>query len=151
RLVEDSQAVVRYQAAVALTRYGDQAKPVINSLVRGCDDLSAWEIRRVAVNALSLAGRVENGPADVRAVRAMYSRLSDQAFQVRLEAIMGLGYMGKCADAVLQTAVEQKLQLMTADRDKVTVIWAYVALMSLEKPADPIVSAIVRHLKAPEF
>jgi HEAT repeat protein len=152
RVVNDSEHVVRFQAAASLSRYPEHLKPVIPSLVRGTEMGGCWDARRLCVILLAHAGRVEKGPADPRAVLALTNALiRENSVAVRLEAIQGLGYLGKTNDQPVQLRAENELQKLAAGRDRVLSIWALVTLMELDHPSEPIIQGIVKQLKAPEF
>src|SRR5262249_32000667 len=76
RLLGDDQAIVRYQAALALSRIGPDAKSAIPKLIINLhsDPYSkkeSWEIRRAAASALgNVAQDKQNGP-DVKVTAAL--------------------------------------------------------------------------------
>jgi HEAT repeat protein len=149
-LENDSQSVVRYQAAVGLVRYADDTKPVLAALVRGTSDSGAYSIRQMSLVALAHAASTKDGPPDIRAIQAMAGRLSDSALAVKLEAMRSLAFMGKIGDQFLQSRVEQLLRGLTTHRDKVVVIWAWIALMGITEPNPEITKAIGGFLRNPE-
>src|SRR5262249_60440898 len=49
---KESQAVVRYEAAVTLSRFAEDAAPIIPALISGLTDGSSWEIRHACASVL---------------------------------------------------------------------------------------------------
>jgi HEAT repeat protein len=136
RLREDTETVVKYQAAVVLLRFGEYARPALDALVAGArydpsSTRGAFEYRQICVLALIGAGHTSNGP-DARATRALLGALEDTASRVRLEAVIGLGMMGRPTDKTLRELTARKLQIMTTDTDKSVAIWAHASLMQFE-------------------
>src|SRR6266851_5724264 len=83
RMTDDPQTIVRFHAALALSRFGLEAKPVLHKLVLASKDERSWEIRKAAVIALgAAAGDKEKGPdakgPDPRAVNALVAALIDK-------------------------------------------------------------------------
>jgi HEAT repeat protein len=152
RVNDDSQLIVRYHAALGLARYGDSCQPVIPKLLIGCSenperkDLNSWEIRKPCIIALAKAGRVKDGPADVRVTRALTKALSDPAYEVKLEAITGLAYMGRTNDRMAQTTAETNLMMIVRGPNKILSIWATHTLVSLEHK-DIFAGGIAKYLR----
>ena len=134
-VAEDSQAMVRYAAAVSLGELGADAKGALGGLLHAAEDQSSWEIRRVAIAALATAGQTPNGP-DPRATHALLVALLDRAAQVRLTAVMALGQMGRPADPVLLVRVVNTVRAMDNDKDKTVGVWAHLSMMALDKLDD---------------
>jgi HEAT repeat protein len=154
RLHEDTQLVVRYHAAEGLARYGEYCQPVIPHLITGCDywanqELGCWEIRRPCIVALAKAGRVQEGPADVRATKALAKALKDPAYEVRLEAILGLGHMGRTNDREVQTLADTELLAIVRGHNKILSIWATITLLRFEHP-NVTANGIAKLLKDPD-
>jgi HEAT repeat protein len=149
-LENDTQTIVRYQAAVGLVRYEDNAKPALNALIKGSADLGSYVIRQQSVIALYHAGRNTGAAPDRAAVTAMYNRLSDTTICVKLEALRGLAFLGKTGDPTVQANLEAKLRELTRVKDRVVVIWAWIALMGVTDVSPEIVKAIGAHLKDPQ-
>jgi HEAT repeat protein len=145
----EPQSAVRYQAAQALYRFGEEARPAIKDLVKATEDQATYDIRRVACATLGLAGRNKDG-SDPRAARALIGCIKDPAFGVRMEAIIGLGALGRVSDPAVQAIAVKDLVLLSNDRDTVTAIWATVSLMALDKPSDTHIARIARLLKSPD-
>ena len=64
----DPQSVVRDHAAVALSRFGEEAKAAIPGLVKATADPSSFEIRRAAISALRRIARDPKAGPDPRAI-----------------------------------------------------------------------------------
>jgi HEAT repeat protein len=146
----EGQVVIRFQAAVALVRFGKDSQYALNALVKGVEDTGTWEIRHLCLVALTQAGGTDAGP-DPRAVRALLSGLNDSAMLCRLQAVLGLGTLGLPKGPPqnqLRQTVLSKLQYHAQyDRDRRVAIWALVSLMALEDKVtvaavDPIVKAL---------
>lgn len=147
----DSQAMVRYNAAVSLGELGPDSQKALGAVLHGVEDPSSFAIRRVCVAALVAAGQTTNGP-DPRATHALLTSLSDRAAQVRLEAVLALGQMGRPADPTLQVLVLAGLKKVLNDRDKTVVLWAHVASMALvDKVDDADMDFVTRCLKTSEL
>ena len=149
-LADDPQAMVRYDAAVALIALGADAKAVIGSILHGVEDPSSWEIRRAAIAALVTAGQTPMGP-DARATHALLTALTDRAAAVRLEAVMALGEMGRPADAALLVRVVSSVKGMNNDKDKTVAVWAHLSMMALDKLDDADVEFLERCAKTGEL
>ena len=126
RLMDDSQAMVRYDAAVTLAELGADSKGALAAILHGVEDPSSWEIRRVAIEALVVAGQTPMGP-DVRATHALLVALSDRACagasgggdgSVQHGPAGGPRHAGACG--------QQPQDHATGDKDKTVVISAHV-------------------------
>jgi HEAT repeat protein len=151
-LNNDAQAIVRFHAAVALSLFGADARPVIPNLVKQVRDVSSWEIRRAVVAALASAGADQTYGPDPRALRALAGILVnptsyEESSQVRFEAVIGLGSLGKGNNPTDLALEVQAIQQALKDRDKSVVIWAYAALMALDKVSDERLNAVTKHFK----
>lgn len=131
RVTEDKQAIVRFHAAIALSRLGTDARPAIPRLVNATRDPASWEIRRAAVMGLQAAA-YENGGSDMRAINACIVALTDSSAQVRVSAATALGALGRPPSPMDLPKVVQALEKALKDKDKTVVIWAYVALLALK-------------------
>jgi HEAT repeat protein len=144
----ETQAIVRFQAAMALASKGKDAKAALPQLIAGTTDSYSWEIRKVCVGALVLAGGDEKNGPDAKATHALLKAVEDPANQVRLEAVMSLGEMGRPGEAPLRAAAIKALQnAATGDRDKAVQIWAHVSRMALEKVDDKGLNYLADELK----
>jgi HEAT repeat protein len=164
RLQNDPQAPARLQAAIALSRFGEEdGKLAIPGLIAGINDRASWEIRKASIMALRrIASDRRNGPND-RATRALSFLLNDPVHLVRIEAIQAVGYMDRPKDEALLKRLRSKLTELTNVTDHSSVndikcaLWAHVSLMALvdkdkDKPTDDDVKAIRMYLshKLPE-
>jgi HEAT repeat protein len=156
RMTDDGQTIVRFHATLALSRFGADAKPALNKLVLTSRDGPSWEIRKAAVIALGAAaadkdkGPDPKGP-DPRAVSALVGALSDKCAQVRLEAVIAIGILGKPASKTELDAVLTALAYRFKDHDKAVQIWAYTSYMALDGVNAKKLSEIAKHLKNPEL
>jgi len=143
--LSDQQALVRYEAALGLVRFGEEAAPAVAALSVAAEDRVSWEIRRAALTALAGAGRGTKGP-DPRAVQAMVNRSNDGTAEVRIEAALGLGALGRTTSAELKPKVEKALQHLIKDKDQRVSLWALVSGMALggqdKKSADAVAAQI---------
>jgi HEAT repeat protein len=135
KVMADSQAMVRYNAAVALGMMGKDIKGALPGLLHGMEDQTSWEIRRASVAAVIEAGATRNGP-EPRVTRALILSLQDRAAAVRLEAVLALGQMGRPEDGLLLEHTLRTLKGMANDKDKAVDVWAHLSLMSLVDKVD---------------
>jgi hypothetical protein len=145
---DDPQGIVRYHAAVALNRFGEEAKAAISGLVRATSDKSSFETRRAAISALRKIARDKKHGPDARATNALLDRLVtgvEPALAVKIEAVMSLGFMGKPADTALNTKVETTLKAYANHREKLLAIWALVSLQALGEVNAAQLTAIAKH------
>jgi HEAT repeat protein len=150
RLLEDPQAVIRYEAAVTLQRFGEESRGALPGLLQCVNDRATFALRQACAAALKQAGRDSKGVPVREATLALLKALHDPAQEVRLEAVLALGQMGRPAEPLLAQVVKE-LQGMQGDRDKVVQIWAQVSVMALDKVTEPGVGFLVKHLKHPEM
>jgi HEAT repeat protein len=148
RLSQESQVVVRFQAAVCLMRFGEDSRDALTGLLSGAEDPQSFEVRRMSLRALQNCGHLPNGTADPRVTRVLLKCLSDPTAGVRLEAVIALGSVGRCPDPMLQLRVDQMIPQMINDRDKVVGIWALVTWMSIDKPDEPRVARLKGNLSS---
>jgi HEAT repeat protein len=188
----EDQAIIRYEAAVSLRRFANDAAPAIPALINGTLDRSCWEIRHMCASTLWRAalgtGKLNKSPEPVKpptkpvkpvrpvkpvkpvkpltpapadsrglAIKALMDILRNpkETYQTRLEAVHGLGALGKPADSALLQAEIELLSTCTTTRsteNKPLAIWAYASLVVLgnNTVGDDALSAIARHLK-PEY
>jgi HEAT repeat protein len=155
RLVtNDTQTIVRFQAATALGRIGKDGKPAISSLIVALGDRGSWEIRKAAAFALGqVAGPVstdDEGP-DMRALRALANATKDVCAQVRLEAAVSILTLGPPAKEEDRAAIAAPLRTACNDRDPVVSIWARVGVMRFHKVTDDQLSMLAAALKNPRL
>jgi HEAT repeat protein len=127
RLTNDTQATVRVQAAMILLSKGKEAKAALHALTLGTDDNLSWEVRKVCVEALVDAGADGKDGPDPKATRALIAVLSkpDPSAEVRLQAAVALGEMGRPADSDVRDAAVLALKKASlSDKDKTVVIWS---------------------------
>jgi HEAT repeat protein len=153
RADQDPQAIVRYHVVVALGSFGPRANAAIPSLVNRIHDPNSWELRRAVVTSLrAIAADDKLGP-DERAVTAIANLLfsgAEKSAEVRMEAVMTLGALGRPAHPnALRLAVQALRKSASADGepDKAVRIWAGVALMALDKITKEGLDQVAAHLK----
>jgi HEAT repeat protein len=131
----EAQSIVKYEAVVSLSHFGDDAQAAIPALMTAAKDTSSWEIRHGAISVLWRAAQAskENSSKEVYDVyRTLMAALRDPTRQVRLEAIQGLGGLGRPANTALALQVIKALYLQTTTgSSKVLAIWAYASLVAL--------------------
>jgi HEAT repeat protein len=149
RLMEDDpQGIIRFHACLALTRFGDEAKAAIPGLAKAVSERSSFDTRRVAIVALrKIARDPKNGP-DARATNALLGRLvpdAEPAMEVKIEAMIGLGVMGRPADKALLKKVETTLEAYKNSQNKLLSIWAWYGLMAHSEVDDKGLDAICKN------
>ena len=137
RISSDTQAIVRYEAAQALTRFGPDTREVVADLVRGVGDTSTWELRHACIVALIVAGVDPKKGPDERVTDALLLRTQtfyEPTVQVRLESIMARGRMGRPQNPKKLQQVLAALKSPTNynSQNKTIRIWSHVSLMALE-------------------
>ncbi|HEY7312571.1 MAG TPA: HEAT repeat domain-containing protein [Gemmataceae bacterium] len=154
RIATDTQAIVRYEAAQALTRFGADGQAVVGDLVKGLGDTSTWELRHACIVALIVAGVDEKKGPDSRVTEALIPRTKpfyEPSRQVRLEAIMALGAMGRPQAPAKLDMVVRALKEHQNSSDKGIKIWTHVSLMALEdKVKENDLKMIVKYLDEPD-
>lgn len=150
----ETQVSVRYEAAMTLKRFYKDARPAIPALVNGTRDKGSWELRHQCTWILwRLAADPKNGP-DRRAVDALLQTLMDDSnYMVRMEAIQGLGRMGRPSDSTRLSRVISELTKCTnttVDANRPLTIWAFAALVNLQEgtAAEAPLAKLARYLKA---
>ncbi|MFQ3651509.1 MAG: HEAT repeat domain-containing protein [Gemmataceae bacterium] len=139
----ESQVIVRYEALVTLQRFMADGAPAIPALKKACNDRGSWEVRRLAVANLwqisAMQGAKSEG-ADSEVIRTLMNVvMSKSPYEVKIEALNGLAYLGKPADPALQEQlVKNLLQLVggpSIGRDspltKTQQLWALAALSNM--------------------
>jgi HEAT repeat protein len=151
KLSEDGQAIVRYEAAVALARFPDDAKPAILAMIRGMEDTACWEIRQMCISNLRRTVADPKVGPDPRITRALITAMHDPTEKVRLEATITLGAMGRPHDPNVLASVVAALQDHIKSKDKIMGLWSNVALMALDdKVTDKSLQAVTKLLDSPE-
>lgn len=153
RLADDSQSIIRYQAAVALDRFADEpsAKIAIGPLLKCSEDAATWEIRKLAVALLRRVGQDPTLGPEYRISQALINAARDPTAGVRLEVAMSMGALGRPADTVMWATTEKVLQGLARDRDPVVGLWANVSLQCLaDNFSEERLHAIAVYLRSPQ-
>jgi HEAT repeat protein len=148
---------IRYQAIVALGKFGQDARDAIANLKVALTDRDTWEIRRVAAYALGCAALDKNNPADASVIEALTRRgygINDSCTAVRIESFHALIKLGAPNNAAAQAAAIKTLEDILKDKATAknlpVVIWTHVALMRMDKEGDDHVKAVTDQLKSPD-
>jgi hypothetical protein len=145
----ESQAIVRYEAAITLLRFVRSAGPVANKVLMGLHDSSSSETRQKCASILWRIGMEgKNGP-DPQIVSGLLDWMRyERSYHVRLEILQGLGAMPKPADKALQSRLVADLTTFAGSPNKALAIWAYAGLVShAEGPTSQrSLSTIARYL-----
>jgi HEAT repeat protein len=153
RISTDTQAIVRYEAAKALTRFGPDGQDVIADLVHGVADSSTWELRSACIEGIIVAGVDPKKGPDTRVIDALLLRTNtfyEPTFKVRLEAIIALGALGRPQDPkkLSQVLGTLKSPANYNSQNKTIRIWSHVSLMALEeKISDKYLQTVADYLK----
>jgi HEAT repeat protein len=148
----EAQAIVRYEAARSLLSYAglDPAlmRPVLPAVAKGAEDPTCCEARHVCVQILRVGGRDKTG-TDPRATNALLKAMHDPTADVRLEAILGLGALGRPADpALLSKVISAFQQVLYSRAPRTHLMWAHVGLLAMDdKLADSSLKALARYLE----
>jgi HEAT repeat protein len=147
-LLNDSQGIVRYQAAIALAKFGADANMAVPSLCQLTKDNISWEIRGAACTALAAAGAREDSGIDPDAWLSLIQALRDPYYEVKYAALQGLLFLGK---PLLETDTRIELaalQHLYNDRHEVLAIWAHLCAMRITAITEDHLNAIAKHLKS---
>lgn len=132
--VQKGAMPARIQGCMALAQIGGDARSAISALsLSVIKDPYSWTLRRSAAYALGrIAWDQKSGP-DITAIRALCGAISgssaDSCAQVRLEAILALGGLGKPkVPTELTTEVNALIYVIKNDKDVQVVIWARALL-----------------------
>ncbi len=150
----EPQVIVRFHAAVCLLRFGESSKDALAALLKGAEDVDSFEIRRTCIRALESCGNLANGSPDPRVTNVLLNRCYhtiETTAQVRLEAVIALGGMGRSGDVALHEKSVKVLQTLTGDPEKIVGIWALVSWMAIDKPSEAGIAKIKGYLSAPEL
>jgi HEAT repeat protein len=140
RLMDDRQGIVRFQAAMALSRLGPDASAAIPRLVSLIKDSSSWEIRRAAANALGSLGMIPGKGIETRAFSALLYGVNDlgapsgrHSIEVRVESLVGLITLGTPGDLRFKREEINTITPLTGPKQPKRVsIWARVVLMRID-------------------
>src|SRR5262249_17742466 len=83
-------------------------------------------------------------------IKVFLEQMRSASAQVRLQAVIGLGALGRPADQTVLHEVESALLLKAKDqreKDKGVTIWANASLMALDKVDDGLLKRITDFLK----
>jgi HEAT repeat protein len=130
RATQDSQSIIRFQAALVLGRFGAKARPAMKELIQATKDMGSWEIRKAAVFSLSRAAADIAENVSSQAIDAIVSRMYgsvESSALVRLEATMAISTIGRVSPAD-SIKVVKALKDAENDREKSIRIWARVGL-----------------------
>jgi HEAT repeat protein len=153
RISEDPQASIRYEALLAMGRFGfrEAGRNGLPAVLKAADDQSNWEIRRASFSILPRLGSDETG-VDSRVYKALIHGAKDTAALARHEALIGLALLGKPNDATLATQMEKALVSVLNMRDVPSEIYARVALIGYNPVNDKIqIPLIIKHVKDSSF
>jgi HEAT repeat protein len=150
KLDYDPQAIVRFHAVIAVGAFETKATAAIPNLVNRIHDSNSWELRRAVVGALAAIATDKKFGPDGRAVTAIANLLlnkEEKSGQVRLEAVMSLGGMGRPTQEKEFLLAKQALVGSLKDADKPVRIWARVSLMAIDQVTDDGLKEVAGYLK----
>jgi len=131
-LVNDPQAIVRFQAAQALCRLQHLATPAAPELASKLRDKDSWEIRRACATALAFAGRDKAGGPDRVVLKSLEDLMWDHCSEVRLEGLKSLimlGIPGGLNDRLTEEGLLTRM--ITNEKQARVAIWARVLLLRI--------------------
>jgi len=139
----ESQVIVRYEALLTLRRFIPDGAPAMKALHKACFDRGSWEVRQLAVANLwqiaAMQGAKSEG-ADTEVIKTLMNVVMGKSpYEVKIEALNGLAYLGKPADQATQQQLVKNLLLLVGGpsigRDtpetKTQQLWALAALSNL--------------------
>lgn len=152
RIMTDSQASIRYEALMAMGRFGYRdGYTALPAVLKAAEDPGNWEIRRAAYMIMPRLGSNGQG-VDSRVYKALMVGAKDPASLARHEAIICLAFLGRPNDPVLAPQMEKLLVSVLQSRDSVSEIWARVALVGYTPQSLSIhLPVIVRKIKDNHF
>jgi HEAT repeat protein len=160
----DSQSIVRFEAARALIRLmgeGEKvpaSREVIDDLILGAKNPATCELRQACIMALVACVDREKGP-ESKVTDALIQRskvslnpaLGEPSKQVRMQAIIALGAVGRPHSPAKYNEVRKALDAHYHSTDKAIKIWTHVSLMALdEKIQKKDINMIVKSLNDPD-
>jgi hypothetical protein len=150
----ESQAIVRLEALITLRRFTPDAGFAILTLKKACFDPFSWEIRHQAVtNLWRIAGEqgIKGDGADPGVVATLLDvvKAKNSAFDVKVEALTGLTFLGKPIDPAIQARLVTELDAIargpSVGREsvpaKILQLWALAALSNMGENAAGMVSS----------
>jgi HEAT repeat protein len=148
----DNQAIIRYQAAVGLVASGEQARGALREILNAARAPQAtWQIKYQLLIALQKAGRDPKTGPDLEVIKVFLEHVRHPTAQVRLQAVIGLGALGRPADPNVLVEVERILVAKANDyreKDLGIRIWANASLMALDKADEALLKRISTFLKS---
>jgi hypothetical protein len=110
----ESQVVVRHEALVALMRFIPESGPAVPALKKTAFDSGSWELRQKAVGllwriVLENRSKADGMDADVINTLLDVVRAKNSTYEVKMEALEGLTYIGKPADTKTQLRMVSEL------------------------------------------
>jgi HEAT repeat protein len=158
-LSNDRDSVVRYEAVqtlLALLADGKAVKAtpiIIGDLVKGVGDPRTYETRQACIMALIACVEKEKGPEPrVTDVLILHTKpYYEPSNEVRMQAIIALGAMGRPRDPKKLEQVKGALHDHDRSSDTAIKIWTRVSLMALEEEVNEkdVNLIIVRSLSDP--
>lgn len=146
KVLQTGNTVARIHAALALGQVGPDAKVALKTLM----DLSrapySWEMRKAAALALGQIGASKEGPdtATVRALTDAFARDKEVCAQVRMQAIMSLGFLNAHKTPASAQIIKHPLELsMRYDPDQLVRLWATVLQAQLDNKPETNVLYVV--------
>ncbi|MCS7046355.1 MAG: HEAT repeat domain-containing protein [Gemmataceae bacterium] len=148
RLLSDSQGIVKFRAAQALTALEFEAISAVPELLPLLKDRLSYEVRQAGAAALGRIAFDRKIGVLPHVANALKDLLTDQAFQVRQTACQSLGALGPPGDPNVRLAVLRALEPVAKKDPEPTVqIWANVAVMRYAgKPSEENIAPIAQFL-----
>jgi len=132
--IEFTGGIMRLHACVCVAQYGLEAGNCVGPLTYALKDMSSYEIRKAAAQALGRVGAPDdlNGP-NLQALSALINQMTDPSLAVRVEVVQALIMLGAPADPDIRDQEKRMLlSRMEKETDKVLPIWLRVCLMRLD-------------------
>jgi hypothetical protein len=143
RMLKESQAIVRYRSAQALSQFGPEARSAIPNLLALLHDPHTFETRHAAALALGKVAKGLEGQQHVTVLQALYDASksegtrSEKSFYVRLGAIQALTLLGPPVSPSLRTNFMNALDYVSRhDPEKGVQIWGHMAYMVAKGDVD---------------
>ncbi len=150
--MNNPQAVIRFRAATALGYIGPPARGAVRELMRQINDRQSWEIRKAVCFALGTVSRDEQGYPMAPALEALATGVADPVSKdVRLEALQAVIRLGPpSAQPSLPVLGKTLNNRLTAERDKVVLIWVRVAIMALDatQRTDKNIATVTKEMRS---